>query len=225
LVPIPAGISWEEAGSIQPLAVAIQLARRAGFTAGQTLAVFGCGPLGLLVMAVAKAYGVAKIIAFDISESRVKFAKGYVADFTAVSPRLKEGQDLTSWSVEMKQTMLAAAGIDAKGVDVVVEASGAEPCMHAGIEMLHTGGTYVQAGLGKPVTTFPTLKITSKELTVVGSVRYTGNCFETAIGLISRGAVDLKPLVTKVYPLTKSEEAFKAVQAGVEIKVVVMNQD
>ncbi|WVQ78502.1 hypothetical protein IAT38_000588 [Cryptococcus sp. DSM 104549] len=225
IVPIPEGISWEEAGSIQPLAVAVNLARRAGFTAGQTLAISGCGPLGLLVMAVAKAYGVSKILAFDISESRVKFAKEYIADFAAVSPKMKEGQDITAWSMEMKKDMLAAAGVSPAGVDVVVEASGAEACMHAGIEMVHSGGTYVQAGLGKPITTFPTLKITSKELTVVGSVRYTGDCFETAIDMMARGAVNLKPLITKTYPLTKSEEAFEAVRAGVEIKVVVMNQE
>ncbi|KAK8858800.1 hypothetical protein IAR55_003030 [Kwoniella newhampshirensis] len=225
LVPIPEGISWEEAGSIQPLAVAVQLARRAHFTAGQTVAVFGCGPLGLLVMAVARAFGVSKILAFDISGKRVKFAKDYIADFTAVSPPLSDGQDLTSWSISLKQEMLAAAGIDPKGVDVVVEASGAEPCMHAGIEILHTGGTYVQAGLGKPITSFPTLKITSKELTVVGTVRYTGDCFETAIGMMASGAVDLKPLITKTYPLTKSIEAFEAVREGSEIKVVVMNQE
>lgn len=83
----------------------------------------------------------------------------------------------------------------------------------------------VQAGLGKPVTTFPTLKITSKELTVVGSVRYVGDCFQTAISLMASGAVDLKPLISKTYPLTKAEEAFEAVRAGVEIKVIVMNQD
>lgn len=54
---------------------------------------------------------------------------------------MQVGQDITSWSVDMKQTMLAKAGVDPKGVDVVVEASGAEACMHAGIEMVHTGGT------------------------------------------------------------------------------------
>jgi NADPH:quinone reductase-like Zn-dependent oxidoreductase len=83
----------------------------------------------------------------------------------------------------------------------------------------------VQAGLGKPVTTFPTLKITSKELSVIGSVRYTGNCFQTAIDMMARGAVNLKPLITKTYPLAKCQEAFEAVRAGVEIKIIVMNQE
>ncbi len=83
----------------------------------------------------------------------------------------------------------------------------------------------VQAGLGRPTSTFPTLKIVSKELNVIGTVRYTGNCFETAIDMMAREVIDLKPLITKTYPLTESEAAFKAVRAGVEIKVIIMNQE
>ncbi len=69
------------------------------------------------------------------------FAKSYIADYASVSPPKQEGQDITAWSVDFKREALAAAGVGAHGVDVVVEASGAEACMHAGVEMVHTGGT------------------------------------------------------------------------------------
>lgn len=75
IVKVPESISWEEAGCIQPLAVAVQLAKRAKLTPGKTLAVFGCGPLGCMIMHVARALGISKILAFDISPSRVAFIR------------------------------------------------------------------------------------------------------------------------------------------------------
>lgn len=92
-------------------------------------------------MATAKAYGVSKIIAFDISQKRVDFAKSLWADYAAVSPRKPEGQDYGDWADEFKASALKDAGVDTWGVDIVVEASGAEPCMHAGMAFVHSGGT------------------------------------------------------------------------------------
>ncbi|TRM64280.1 GroES-like protein [Schizophyllum amplum] len=224
LVKIPENVSWEEAGCIQPLAVAVQLAKRAQFSAGQTIAVFGCGPLGCLVMATARAYGVSKILAFDISQSRVDFAKKLWADYAAVSLARPEGQEYPEWAEAFKAQALAAAGVDSWGVDIVVEAAGAEPCMHAGMAFVHSGGTYVQAGLGRPINAFPTFSIVAKELNVLGSVRYTAGCFQTAIDLIARGCIDLKPMITAVFPMSKSKEALEAVRKGEDLKVVIMNQ-
>jgi D-xylulose reductase len=61
-------------------------------------------------------------------------------------------------------------------------------------------------------------------LDVVGSVRYTAGCFQTAIDLASSGRVDLKPLVTAQFPMSKSAEALEAVRKGDDLKVVIMNQ-
>ncbi|THV05383.1 GroES-like protein [Dendrothele bispora CBS 962.96] len=224
-VKIPDSLPWLEAGCIQPLAISVQIAKRAKFTPGQTLAVFGCGPLGALVMATAKAYGLSKILAFDISQKRVEFATQHWAHYGAISPAKQESQDYESWADEFKTKTMKEAGIESWGVDVVVEASGAEPCMHAGIGFLRPGGTYVAAGLGRAINSFPTVQIVGKELDVVGSVRYTAGCFQTAIDLASSGKVDLKPLVTASFPLSKSAEALEAVRKGEDLKVVIMNQE
>lgn len=76
---LPDHISWEEAGSVQPLAVGVAIGIRADIRAHQTVAVMGCGPVGLIAAAVCRAYGVAKIIGFDIRPKRVAFAEGYVS--------------------------------------------------------------------------------------------------------------------------------------------------
>ncbi|KAK0498377.1 hypothetical protein EDD18DRAFT_1351062 [Armillaria luteobubalina] len=223
-VKIPASISWEQAGCIQPLAVAIQLAKRAKFGAGQTVAVFGCGPLGCLVMATARAYGVTKILAFDISQRRVDFAKKLWADYAVLSPKVGQGQDYSEWAEGFKASALKEAGVDSWGVDISVEASGAEVCMHAGITFVHSGGTYVQAGLGRAVNSFPTFQVVAKELDVIGSVRYTAGCFKTAIDLMESGKIDLEPMITAVFPLSRSKEALEAVRKGDDLKVIIMNQ-
>lgn len=74
---IPDTLSWEEAGSIQPLAIGVNIARRADLRAHQTLAVIGTGPIGLITGAVARAYGLSKIVGFDVNPKRVEFARKY----------------------------------------------------------------------------------------------------------------------------------------------------
>lgn len=84
--------------------------------------------------------------------------------------------------------------------------------------------TVIQAGLGKTVSLFPTFAIVQKELNVIGSVRYTPGCFKIAIDLMASKKIDVKPMITAVFPLTKSEEALEAVRRGQDLKVVIMNQ-
>lgn len=92
-------------------------------------------------MATARAFGVSKILAFDILPSRVEFAKKHYADYAAVPPSREEGEDYPTWANKFKKEALVAAGVDDWGVDTVVEAAGSEAAMHAGMIMVHNGGT------------------------------------------------------------------------------------
>lgn len=81
-------------------------------------------------------------------------------------------------------------------------------------------------GLGHHQTmAFPMIAVTNKEIDVRGITRYTSTCFPNAIDLLRRGAVDLKPLITKSFPLSQSQAAFEAVESGEDIKVIIMNQE
>jgi D-xylulose reductase len=62
-------------------------------------------------------------------------------------------------------------------------------------------------------------------LTSTGITRYTASCFPSAIDLLSRGVVDLKPLITITFPLSKSADALEAVASGKQIKVIIKNQE
>jgi D-xylulose reductase len=60
---------------------------------------------------------------------------------------------------------------------------------------------------------------------ITGITRYTASCFPSAIDLLSRGVVDLKPLITAQFPLSRAKEAFEAVASGKEMKVIIKNQE
>ncbi|KAH8782041.1 xylitol dehydrogenase [Hyaloscypha sp. PMI_1271] len=223
-VPIPESVSWLEAGCIQPLAIAVQLGRRANMRAHQTVAVFGCGRLGLLVMAVARAYGAKKIIAFDIEQSRVDFAVKYNADIGVVCPFNTDKVEPLTFATDFMNKIIAEHGLGS-GVDLTIEATGAEACVQMAVVLTKSGGTFIQAGLGKSLTSVPLFLFTAKELTMKGTVRYTPGCFADAIDLLARKVVNLAPLITSTYPLTKANDAFKAQAARKDIKIVIMNQE
>jgi len=60
---------------------------------------------------------------------------------------------------------------------------------------------------------------------MIGITRYTASCFPSAIDMLNRGVVDLKPLITITYPMTKAKEALEAVKSGKQIKVIIKNQE
>ncbi|KAL5362421.1 chaperonin 10-like protein [Aspergillus floccosus] len=245
---IPETVSWEEAGSIQPLAIGIQIGKRADLRAHQTVAIFGCGPIGLITAAVAHAYCAAKIIAFEINPSRAAFAKEYRSPITGrpiidrvfhIEPiptsdgQVQDAEEQSPGDAKWEhakrrmETIIDECGLSVEdGVDRVVEASGAEDAMLHGVALCKQGGVFLQVGLGHIQThTFPMVAVTNKELDVRGITRYTASCFPSAIDLLSRGVVDLKPLITSQFPLSRAKEAFEAVASGKEMKVIIKNQE
>lgn len=231
-VPLPDDLdlcTWPVAGSIQPLAVAIQIARRANIRSDKTLAILGCGPLALLVLAVAKARGVQTVVMFDRNAPRTAFAEQYGATkaFTRERrPANEESLKEQPWIAACAKSTLTGCGIKF-GFDVIVETTGAVSCVQLGLHLLKAGGTLVQAGLDleRSLTPIPLLALTARELNLLGIVRYTHDCYEEAVELITSKKVDLGPLITGTYPLTKIEEAFEAQQARKHIKIVIMNQE
>ncbi len=91
-------------------------------------------------MAVARAYGVSKIIAFDIDQGRVDFAKKYNADIGIVCPINKEGKEPLAFSTDFINAVIKEHGLGS-GVDLTIEASGAEACVHMGVVITKPAGT------------------------------------------------------------------------------------
>lgn len=221
--PIPDHMSAEDGALVEPVAVAVQIGKVAELKAGQTVLVLGCGPIGVLCQAVAKAAGASKVIGVDISESRAQFARAFAADEVYVNnTKPAEGEDPVDAARAVGEKIVAEYGVG-EGFDVVLECTGAEPCIQAGIFAARKGGMYVQAGMGRENVVFPITTACIRALTVKGSIRYSTGCYPQAVQLVASGKVQPRKLITHRFKFEQAEEAFELVrQAGENtLKVVI----
>ncbi len=206
-VKIPEEIPFPAAAMMEPCGVAVHGLSK-GIVSGKTLAIFGCGPIGLFALQAAIAYGAARVFAVDISENRLKMAKSYGA--TKV---FQAGQD----PVE-KIIMDETKGI---GVDMVLEISGSQQAYDQGLKILRKAGTFVIIGVAaKPITLEIPTNIMYKEAKLFG---ITGReMYETwyqVTELVQSGKVDLEKVATHKLPPEKFEEGFKVAKEAQHGKV------
>lgn len=215
---LPDHLTLEDGAMMEPLAVAVHsVSTLAGFKPNQTVAVFGCGPVGLLCMAVAKALGASRVVAVDIVPARLGFAKTYAATETFLPPAPESGESKIAYSKRSAALMKAQLGIEERGekaIDLVLDASGAEVSIQTGLFIVKIGGTFVQVGMGQPEVIVPIGLFLSKEITVKGSFRYGSGDYRLAIALAAQGRINLKPMVTHRFAFTDAVAAFKATRAG-----------
>jgi len=137
---------------MEPLSVGVHsVFTQAKLQPAQSIAIFGCGPVGLLCMAVAKAIGASRIIAVDILQNRLDFAKTYAATDVFLPPPSQEGESKIEYSKRSAGLLKATLGIEDRGsraIDVVIDASGADVSIQTGILITKVGGIFVQVSLG-----------------------------------------------------------------------------
>ncbi len=187
------GLTAGEAAMAEPLAVTLHATRRCGEMLGKRVLITGCGPIGLLAALSARRAGAAEIVATDLSDFTLAMARQNGVDRTINSGDDPEG--------------LAPYTAGKGYFDVLYECSGAAPALSAGIAALRPGGIIAQLGLGGDMT-LPMMAITAKELELRGSFRFHKEFF-SAVELMQKGLIDVKPLITHVVPLDDAEDAFK----------------
>lgn len=209
---LPKEMSLEEGALVEPTSVAVHIVKQADVKPGQSVVVFGAGPVGLLCCAIAKVFGATQIIAVDIQQSRLDFAARYAATGTYMSSKTSAQENATR--------LVREHNLDA-GADVAIDASGAEVSVQTAIHVLRPGGTYVQGGMGGNEITFPIMAMCVKELNVRGSFRYGCGDYDLAINLITSGRVSVKELITGRVAFREAEQAFTDVKAGKGIKTMI----
>lgn len=198
-----------EIGAIHdPLGNAVHSVMTAG-VAGQTVAVVGCGPIGLCSVAVAKQMGAAAVFAIDVNDYRLELAATMGADFP-LSPAAKE---------TVQYVRNETAGL---GVDVVLEMSGHPDGIRNAFDMLRKGGRIVLLGLSRDAVTLDiNEQIIFKEARVFGvNGRRMFDTWYQMTGLL-RGGLDLSPIITHRFALADFEEAFATLQSGRCAKIVL----
>jgi L-idonate 5-dehydrogenase len=187
------GVPLELAALAEPFSVALHGVSRAGPLLGKKVLVSGCGPIGCLCIAAAAVHGAAEILAVDVTEQTLTVAKRMGA--------------ATVINVAQQRDWSARYTANKGSFDVMLECSGNEQALRAGLEVLRPRGTVVQLGLGGD-TSIPQNTIVGKELNICGSFRFHAE-FALAVRLINEGRVDLQPMVTASFPLAEAQAAFE----------------
>lgn len=209
---LPDNLSLEQGALVEPLSVAVHLVRQASVSPGSSIVVFGAGPVGLLCCAVAKAFGASTVVAVDIQQGRLDFAKRFEATSTFL-PGAGSALD--------NATRLNEENGLSNGCDIVIDASGAEASINTGIHALRAGGTYVQGGMGRNEVNFPITAACTKELVIKGSFRYASGDYKLAIQLLAAQKVKAQELITDIVKFEEAERAFQDVKAGAGIKILI----
>jgi L-iditol 2-dehydrogenase len=193
LFPLPDELSDDAGALLEPLGVAIHAVRHAHVRLGHDVLVVGGGPIGVLVAAVARRAGAARVFLSEPLEHRRRTALRFGAD--------------AAWSPEAAEDELMAA-TSGRGVDVVVEMAGADEGIATAVACARPGARVALGGIpSTPLTAFPAAPARRKGLTFA-MVRRMHETYPEAIRLATSG-IDLDDLVSDSYPLESSGDAFE----------------
>lgn len=208
LVPLPASLSDAEGAMLEPLGVALHAVDLAHLRPGSRVGVFGCGPIGLLVLQAARLAGAARLFATDLGER---------------PHRLEAARRLGAAVFAAEGGREARAIRDAlgAGLDMAIEAAGENAAVDAAVEAVRPGARVVLAGIpGEERTSFKAASARRKGLTLVLSRRMK-YAYPRAIRLVEDGQVDLRSPVTHRFPLERGPEAFAVAARREGLKVLV----
>ena len=210
---LPDTVSFAEGAMVEPLAVGMHAANKAQLRPGDTAAVIGAGPIGMVTALSALAGGCAKVLVADVQQPKLDLAQSL--DNRAIVP------------VNVKQRSLEEAAdelTDGWGVDVVFECSGSERAAAGVFEPLRPGGTVVLVGMpGEPIR-YDVVAGQIKEARVEHVFRYA-HVYPRALALMGSGKINVKPLITDRFSFDESRAAFdfacamppESVKAQIEI--------
>ncbi len=208
---IPSNVSYEEAAVTEPLACVLHGIEEAEIKVGDTVAIIGAGPIGILHFQLSKKIGAQKVMISDLVEKRLQIAQELGADEILNS---KHGDP-----VEKIKRLT-----NGYGADVVIEAIGLPSTWEQALRMVRKGGTVLEFGGCPPGTE---VKISTEllhygEVTVLGAFHTTPLHFRKALNLIAAGTVKVKPLITQHIKLNEIEEAFEILATTKrELKIAV----
>ena len=213
LVRLPDGVPFT-VGAIITDAVATPfyaLSERVALKAGETIAIFGAGGLGLHGVQIAKLLGAQKIIVVDTREEQLERARTMGADLT-LNPK----------NAPPVEAILEATG--GLGVDVAAEFVGLQATISQCVEAVAPNGRVVVVGLGAdPITTVPPTVFVRKQIALLGSYGFTKRGIEQLVELAASGRLDLESSITHTFPLAEVNTALKYLHEKIEnpIRVAV----
>jgi L-iditol 2-dehydrogenase len=203
--PVPDSIDDDAAALLEPLSVGIWACTKARVGAGSRVLVTGAGPIGLVSVQTALAFGATEVVVSDVNPARLALA-GELGATMLVDARRSRVTDLP------------------RPPQVLLECSGSPRATGEAIRALDRAGRAVLVGMGGDEIPLPLPVVQERELELTGTFRYA-NTWPTAVALVASGKVDVGRLVTGTYRLDQAEDALTAGRRDqASVKVVVHPQ-
>lgn len=209
IFPIPDNLSFEAASLNEPFSVGIHAARRANLKPASDVAIMGLGPVGLMTIVAAKAFGARRIFTVDLEPIRLEAARKLGAT------HVYNGREVDAVAEIMKETSNI-------GVDAAFETAGNPGTLKSSMSVLKRGGKMLIIGL-PPQDEVPLNipMIADKEMDIYGIFRYS-NTYAQGIDFLAAGISDVNTLITDHYPLEKAGEALERARTNKSGSIKVM---
>ena len=203
VLKIPDAISYQEAAMIEPLACCVRSWTKYAYSDGDSVAIFGVGPTGMMHVMLAHAKKFSKIFCFDINNFRLDFAK-----------KFNITESIHSADEKRKQKILDQT--DGMGVDVAIVATSSLRALEDAIDMVRKGGAVMMFGVPSKgaMLDMDMSKIYAKEITLVTSYAASDKDTKEALDLLTSSKIDVKQLITHTYSIGDTQKAFDHARSG-----------
>ncbi len=195
--------SYHEAAMIEPLACCVRSWTKLSYNEGDSVAIFGVGPTGMMHVMLAHINKFSKIFCFDVNNFRLNFAKKYnITDSINSTDKLRRQKVLD--------------GTSNQGVDIAIVATSNLTALADALDMVRKGGTVMMFGVPSKGAKLDLDMSTvySKEITLVTSYAASDSDTQEALRLIESSQIDVKSLITHTYTLHDSQKAFDHARSG-----------
>ncbi len=215
VIKLPDHVSFEEASMIEPLACCIRAWNKIKFKKGDSIAILGAGPTGLMHLMLSKIYGIQDIFCFDINDFRLSFTKKF-----GITDAIRS-DDPSAYQKILSKTQN-------RGVDIVMLATGSLNAIEQAVDFVRKGGTIMLFGVPtrNSEMSLDMSKIYSKEIIIATSYAAAENDTNEAFTLIEQGIVDVKKLITHKFDLVDSAKALDYAHQGKDsMKIIITNSE
>ncbi|XVF50759.1 hypothetical protein PTKIN_Ptkin04bG0129000 [Pterospermum kingtungense] len=210
---LPDNVSLEEGAMCEPLSVGVHACCRADIGPETNVLVMGAGPIGLVAMLAARAFGAPRIVIVDVDDNRLSVAKDLGAD--GVVKVSTNTEDIPE-EVERIWKVMGA------GVHVTFDCAGFNKTMSTALSATRAGGKVCLVGMGHSEMTVPLTPAAAREVDIIGIFRYK-NTWPLCLEFLRSGKIDVKPLITHRFGFSQKEveDAFEtSARGGNAIKVM-----
>ncbi|RHZ60778.1 hypothetical protein CDV55_105417 [Aspergillus turcosus] len=218
---IPDTFSYAEGALLEPLSVVMRGIQVARLNLGRGVVVCGAGPIGLIALAAARASGAHPIVITDVEPTRLAFAKEFVP--SCMTYQVDPGKDAQGNAQAIRALFGESEYV---APETVLECTGVESSVCTAAYTARRGGVVVVIGVGKAImNNLPFMHISLAEIDLRFINRYR-DTWPSAIACLSGGILDLKKLVSHVFPLERAKDALQlcADSRNGSIKVTVVDE-